>query len=117
MKGMFGRQPRHTLIDVVERLEIWQLHHNEEHLLGRIFDRGRCREDLIEVLLNLLRDGQRVKGGPFDADGDVPQSPRGVFNRQEIVHENRMKIEDRVAIEAGFIRCVDQKLGSHPYGS
>jgi hypothetical protein len=86
------------------------MHHDEECLFVRIFDCSGRRQDLIEEVFNLLGDRERNKGRPFDAHRDMPQPSRVTFIRQEVVRENRVKIEDGVTIEADFIRRVDQKL-------
>src|SRR3546814_3268826 len=54
-----GSQSRSTLVDVVERLQVRQLHHREERLLERILDRLRLGQQRVEVLLDLLRYRQR----------------------------------------------------------
>src|SRR3546814_18183932 len=55
-----GSQSRGTLVDVVERLQVRQLHHREERLLERILDRLRLGKQRVEVLLDLLRYRQRL---------------------------------------------------------
>ena len=51
-------ETRHPLVDVKERLGIGELHHGEERLLERVFDRRGRFQDLPETLVDELRDLQ-----------------------------------------------------------
>ena len=61
-KRDIGRKPRHALVDIIEGLEIREMHHDEECLLKEIFNGCRRSEYLSETFLDLLRNSQRVKG-------------------------------------------------------
>lgn len=55
-------------------------------------------------------DGERMKGRSFDADGDAPEPSRGDGIGEEILRKYAVQVEDRVAVEAGFFRLVDEKF-------
>ncbi|NGO54237.1 hypothetical protein [Allomesorhizobium camelthorni] len=51
-QGDIRREPRHAFVHVIERLQIWTLHHEKERLLELIGDRRGCCEYLVETLFD-----------------------------------------------------------------
>jgi hypothetical protein len=67
----------------------------------------RCQH-LIEALIYQSRDFERVEGGLFNADRNAPQAS-GRLIRQEILRQNPVEVQNRLAVEADFIRRAHKK--------
>ena len=51
-----------------------------------------------------------MEGGSLDADGDAPQAPCRAFIGKQVVGEHRVKIEDRIAVEADVAGGTDKEF-------
>src|SRR3546814_14924172 len=91
-----GSQSRSTLGDVVERLQVRQLHHREERLLERILDRLPLGQQRVEVLLDLLRYRQRLvyRARAGHVDAAQPTAARGIG--QQVVGQQRVQVRSDV---------------------
>jgi len=104
------RQAGDALVHILERLEVRQLDHRKERLLERVDDLGDLREELIEVLLELLRNGERLvdRSGDRDLDLAKPSTCQGI--REQVVGKQGVQVADRVAIEPDLLDVVDEHL-------
>src|SRR5208283_2456724 len=100
------RQARHALVHVVERLEVRQLHHRKQRLLERVLNRGGGVEQVVEALLDQLRQFQRMESGLPDTDAHTAQPAGRARVGQEVLRQNPVKIEDRVPVKADSLRLV-----------
>src|SRR3954470_23740789 len=105
-----GGEPRHAFVHVVERLQVGELHHDEEGLLEWVSDRGGGCQDLAEAFFDELRHLKGMKGGSLDADSDVTESASRGRVGEKVVREQRMEIEDRVAVESDLVGLAHKKL-------
>jgi hypothetical protein len=92
-------QTRYTLVHIVEGLKVRQMHHGEERLLERVMDCLRRCQHLIEALLYQLRNFERVEGGLFNADRNAPQASGRRLIRQEVLRQNPVEVENRIAVQ------------------
>src|SRR6266568_4564751 len=103
-----GAEARDALVDVVERLQVGNVHHQEESLLERIAGGVALLKNDTEVFLDPLRYGQRVKDTPADFHDLCAQATRSVGIRQQVLRQQRVQIKKRVKVEADFLRLLDQ---------
>src|ERR1700677_3701529 len=105
-----GRKPRDAFIDIIEGLQIGQLHHDEEGLFKWIFDGAGFSQHFVEVLVDELGPRERMKDRALYANIDAPNPPRGARIGEEVLCEDGMQVEDRMAVEARFLRFVDEEF-------
>ena len=79
-------------------------------MLEGIGDRRRGRQDLIKIFLNELRHLQRMEGRALNAHGDVAQPAGCCRIGQEVIGQERVEIEDGVAVKADLVGGADQEL-------
>ncbi|MNN93962.1 hypothetical protein D3C81_2125050 [compost metagenome] len=58
-----GTDARDALVHILKRLQIGQLHHQEESLLERVGDGGCLVQQQDKAVLNHLRQRKRMKHG------------------------------------------------------
>ena len=103
------RQTRNPLVNIVEGLKVRKMHHGEERLLERVMDCLRSCQHLIKAFLDQLRDFERMEGGAFNADRNPPQTPGRRLIRQEVLRQNSVEVQNRIAVEADLIRRAHKK--------
>ena len=98
---LISGEARHAFVHVIEGSQIEELNHGEE-TPARRDPRWQPRwRGSAEGFLDEQRHFQRMEGGACDANGDIAESAGGRPIGQEVVGEERVKIEDRAAVDAG----------------
>ncbi len=86
------------------------MHHAEERGLQRIVNRRRLVQDLHEALLDHLWNIQRQIDAPADAHRDLPQPAFRRAGFQQVAGQQRVQIENGVAVEPDLVRRVHEEL-------
>ena len=104
------REAGDSLVDVLESLQVGEVHEGEESLLERVRDRSRGIQDLIEAFLDELRHFQWMVNRAFDAYRNAPQATDGLGVGQQVVREQGVQIQDGVPVEADLVGLVNEQF-------
>src|SRR5712691_1243333 len=103
-------ETRNAFVHILERLQIWQVHHGEERLLKGIGNRRRRVEDLLETLLDQLWHFQRIVDRPANMHGSNTQAPTRLRIGEQVVRQQGVQIEEGVAVETNLCGLIDHQI-------